>query len=300
MFAGILQMKKPNNYDNTIALVTGLFISTISAWFSIIGLTTIFPAAFWSIVVMGSSLEIGKIITAAYLYRNWNDMQIVMKYYMTAAVIVLMMITSIGAFGYLSKSHMDQSLVSGSVQGKIAIYDEQIKTEKENIEANRKQLRQMDEAVDQIMGRSTDERGANNATNIRRTQGKDRVRIASEIKESQKNILKLNEDRAPIAAEVRKVESEVGPIKYIAKFMYGDKIDENILEKSVSWIIIMLVLVFDPLALLLIMSATKPQEAVVSSTKYDREARAWLRSKANAVATDGMIWKDQEVIVTKK
>jgi hypothetical protein len=160
-----------------------------------------------------------------------------------------------GIFGFLSKAHSDQSLVSGDVQAKIAVYDEKIKTEKENIEANRKALKQMDEAVDQSMARSTTEQGANRAVNIRQSQARERTRLQTEITTSQKKIAGLNEERAPIAAEVRKVEAEVGPIKYIAAFVYGSNPDANILEKAVTWVIIIIVSVFDPLAVILLLAS---------------------------------------------
>jgi len=174
---------------------------------------------------------------------------------MTVAVIVLMMITSMGIFGYLSKAHNDQNLVSGDVAAKIAVYDEKIKTEKDNIDANRKILKQLDEAVDQVMARSQDEKGADKAVAIRKAQQKDRGRISQEITESQKKISALNDERAPIAAEVRKVEAEVGPVKYIAAFIYGSNPDSSILERAVTWIIILIVIVFDPLAVILLLAS---------------------------------------------
>jgi hypothetical protein len=160
-----------------------------------------------------------------------------------------------GIFGFLSKAHSDAGLVSGDVQSKIAIYDEKIKTAKENIEANRKQLKQMDEAVDQVMGRSTDEKGADKANNIRKSQQRDRSALAKDIEANQKLIAKLNDEAAPIRAEVRKVEAEVGPIKYIAAFVYGDNPDANVLEKAVTWVIIIIVSVFDPLAVILLLAS---------------------------------------------
>jgi hypothetical protein len=114
----------------------------------------------------------------------------------------------------------------------------------------------MDEAVDQVMGRSSDEKGAEKAVAIRRGQQKERARLQSEIATEQKTISQLSEERAPIAAEVRKVEAEVGPIKYIAKFIYGDRgADENMLEQAVTWIIILIVVVFDPLAVIMLLAA---------------------------------------------
>jgi hypothetical protein len=113
----------------------------------------------------------------------------------------------------------------------------------------------MDEAVDQVMGRSSDEKGAEKAVAIRRGQQKERARLQSEITSEQKIVATLNEERAPIAAEVRKVEAEVGPIKYIAALLYGDNPDQNILDKAVTWVIILIVIVFDPLAVSLLMAA---------------------------------------------
>jgi hypothetical protein len=118
----------------------------------------------------------------------------------------------------------------------------------------------MDEAVDQVMGRSSDEKGADKAVAIRRAQQKERARLQSEIAAEQKTIAAVSEERAPIAAEVRKVEAEVGPIKYIAALLYGDNPDNNLLERAVRWMIIMIVLVFDPLALTLILAANKQFE----------------------------------------
>jgi hypothetical protein len=205
---------------------------------------------------MGSSLEVAKLVCASWLKANWERAPWLMKSYMTIAVIVLMIITSMGIFGFLSKAHSDQSLVSGDVQSRIAIYDEKIRTAKDNIDANRKALKQMDEAVDQVMGRSQDEKGADKAVAIRRAQQKERVRLQSEIAAEQKTIAAISEERAPIAAEVRKVEAEVGPIKYIAKFIYGDNgADENMLERAVTWIIILIVVVFDPLAVIMLLAA---------------------------------------------
>jgi hypothetical protein len=140
----------------------------------------------------------------------------------------------------------------------LAIYDEKIKTEKDNIDAARAQLKQMDAAVDQTMARSDDTKGAERSLQIRKSQQKERSNLLNEIGSAQAKIAKLNEERAPIASELRKVEAEVGPIKYIAALLYGDNPDQSILEKAVRIVIIMIVIVFDPLAVLLLMAASIP------------------------------------------
>ena len=249
-----------------LTLAVALSLSIIAAYYSIAGLAAIFAAAVIPIVVMGSILELGKVVVTLWLHEYWRQCRFLMKAYLVPAVAVLMVITSMGIFGFLSKAHTDQGLVSGDVQAKIAVYDEKIRTEKDNIDANRKALKQLDEAVDQVMGRSTDERGAERAVQIRRSQQAERGRLLKEIEQSQKRITALNEERAPIAAEVRKVEAEVGPIKYIAALVYGDNPDSNLLEAAVRWVIILLVVVFDPLAIMMLLAATE-------SLKWDREKK---------------------------
>jgi energy-converting hydrogenase Eha subunit A len=238
-----------------LVLLSGLAISAVAEYYSIMGLIAIYPAAVIPIIIMGVVLGLGKISGTIWLKQNWEWSPFFLKAYVLPAIIALMLITSLGVFGFLSKAHSDQSLVSGDVQSKIAVYDEKIKTAKENIDANRKALKQMDEAVDQVMGRSNDEKGADKAVQIRRAQLKERQRLQSEIQTEQKTISVLTEERAPIAAEVRQVEAEVGPIKYIAHLLYGENPDANILEKAVIWVTVLIVIVLDPLAVVLLLAS---------------------------------------------
>ena len=237
-----------------LALFSGLALSVVAEYYSILGLTAIFSAAVIPVVIMGIALGLGKVTATLWLKQNWSITPWPMRVYLFTAILVLMMVTSMGTFGFLSKAHSDQSLVSGDVQSKIAVYDEKIKTSQDNIDVNRKALKQLDEAVDQVMGRSTSETGADKAVAIRKSQAKERTRLLAEITAEQKTIAGLREERAPIAAEVRKVEAEVGPIKYIAQFVYGET-NEGLLEKAVTWVIIILIVVFDPLAVILLLSS---------------------------------------------
>jgi len=252
-------LKRIFSFSN-LTLLVALTLSAIAAWYSIIGLTTIFAGAVVPVIIMGSALELAKITATVWLRKYWHRAGLLLKLYLVPAVIAIALITSMGIFGFLSKAHMDQGVTSGDIQSKIAIYDEKIKTEKENIQANRKALKQMDEGVDQVLGRSTDEKGADKAMAMRKSQQKERTRLQTEILQSQKSIAELNDARAPIAAEVRKVEAEVGPIKYIAALLYGDDPDQNILERAVRWVIILIVIVFDPLALMLVLAANASKD----------------------------------------
>lgn len=267
-------------------LLTALSLSVVAAWYSIIGLTAIFASAVIPIIIMGSILEVAKVTVTIWLHEYWHRCRLLMKFYLVPAVAMLMVITSMGIFGFLSKAHSDQSLVSGDVLSRIAIYDEKIKTQKDNIEANRRALKQMDEGVDSVLGRSTDEKGADKAVALRKAQQKERGRLQAEILQSQKSIAELNDARAPIAAEVRKVEAEVGPIKYIAAFIYGDNPDSNLLERAVRWVIIILVVVFDPLAIMMVLAATE-------SLKWERDNRLRPRTEPAYEADDGPLTGEQ-------
>jgi hypothetical protein len=259
-------------------LFVALLIEVVGAYYSITGLAAIFSGAVIPILIMGGVLEVGKVTAAVWLKNNWHRASVQFKLYLLPAVILLMFITSMGIFGFLSKAHNDQNLVSGDVLGKIAIYDEKIKIQRDNIDSARRALQQMDAAVDQTMSRSTSETGADKATAIRRSQARERTNLQNEIARAQTEIVKLNDQRAPIAAEVRKVEAEVGPIKYIAKLIYGDNPDANLLESAVVWVIIMIVAVFDPLALVLILAA---QQSIRWARGEDLEEPAATDEKPN-------------------
>ena len=238
-----------------LLLLSGLAISGVAIYYSVVGLTAIFAAAAIPIMIMGVSLEVGKLVIASWVKAYWERIPFLMRAYAVIGVTILMVITSLGIFGFLSKAHSDQTLVSGDSQARIAVYDEKIKISKDNIDANRKALKQMDEAVDQVMGRSQDEKGADKAVAIRRSQQRERGRLLAEIQTEQTTINKINEEAAPIRAENRKIEAEVGPIKYIAAFVYGDNPDASILERAVTWVIILIVIVFDPLAVVMLLAA---------------------------------------------
>lgn len=249
---------KINASDKLIAyltLLSGLSISAVAVYYSVAGLVSIFAAAAIPIMIMGVALEVSKLVATVWLKLNWSLAPRLIKTYLIIAITILMLITSMGIFGFLSKAHLDQAVPTGDVADKVALIDEKISTQKENINAARKALKQMDESVDQVMARSSDEKGADKAAALRRGQQKERAQLQGDIAKAQKEISALNEERAPIAKELRKVEAEVGPIKYIAALLYGDNPDQNILEKAVRWVIIIIVMVFDPLAVILLLAS---------------------------------------------
>ena len=244
----------------SLIMLVAITISAIAAWYSVAGLTAIFSAAVIPVIIMGGALEAGKLVATVWLHNNWKRAGWAFKTYLIPAIVFLMLLTSMGIFGFLSKAHSDQSLVTGDATSRVAIYDEKIATERENIAQAKKALEQMNAQVDQMLGRTDTERGTERAVVIRKQQAKERAVLQTEIAKSQKVIQQLQAERAPFAAEARKVEAEVGPIKYIAALIYGDNPDQNILERAVRWVIILIVIVFDPLALTLILAANKQFE----------------------------------------
>jgi chromosome segregation ATPase len=195
-----------------------------------------------------------------------------------------MLITSMGIFGYLSKSHLEQSTMIGPIADKVAMYDDKIKTLKENIDANKLAIKQLDAAVDQVMARTEDSKGAERSVQIRRAQQKERSRLNDEITGSQKEIVKITEEKAPIQNELRKSESDFGPIKYVAELIYGSS-DRDIIDKAVRLVIILIMLVFDPLAVLLLIAGNmtmKEQEEEENKERVE-ERISTLKNKPEPV-----------------
>lgn len=255
------------------ALLSGLSISAVAVWYSVAGLVAIFAASVIPIIVMGVVLEVGKLVATIWLKHNWNIAPRLIKLYLFVAVIILMFITSMGIFGYLSKAHLDQAVPTGNVVAQVEIIDQKIQTQNDLITSARTVLRQMDETVNQSLGRGASalppnatpaqiqaaqtaaERNTNAAATLRRNQQRERDAQQAIINKATAEIQKLREERAPLAAEIRKVEAEVGPIKYIAALIYDAKPDAELLEKAVRWVIVLIVAIFDPLAVVLLLAS---------------------------------------------
>jgi len=251
-----------------LTFLTALALSAVSAYFSVVGMASIFPGAYWPIILMFSIIEVAKVVTISWTYRNWDNAPHTLKYPFICGVVVLMMFTSMGIFGFLSKAHLEHSADVGPIVDKVALIDEKIRIEKDNINEYRKNIKQLDDTVDQIMGRSDSERGAENSYRIRKTQSKERNELASNIESSQKHLNQLNEEKAPYSNQLRKAESDFGPIKYVAELIYGSD-DRSIIDKAVRLLIIMIVSVFDPLAVLLLIAANYSLHREVETKKAE-------------------------------
>ena len=269
---------------SNLTLFVALALSTVAEYYSIIGLTAIFAGAFVPVVIMGVTLGIAKIVTTVWLRKYWDRCGLTLKLYLVPSVIVLAFLTSMGIFGFLSRAHIEQGMPTGDIAAKVSLIDEKIKVQRDNIEVSRSALSQMDAQVNARLDRGGSEQGAERAVQIRRQQAKERATLQKDISTAQAEISKLNEERSPLASELRKVEAEVGPIKYIAAMIYGDNADNNTLEAAVRWVIIILVLVFDPLAIALVLAGNQSKEWDLEDEK-DNEPKY--------EPDDGPITKDQ-------
>lgn len=266
-----------------ILFITAISLSGVAAYYAIVGLTAIFAAAVIPIIIMGSILEVSKLVVASWLYRNWSITPYIMRFYFLCAIFVLMLLTSLGIFGFLSQAHLDQGVPTGDIIARVAIIDEKIKTERENIDTNKKTLAQLDVQINELVSRTTDDKGINRSLQIRSKQKQERKELTTDIQASQLLIAKLNVERAPIATELRTVEAEVGPIKYIAALIYGDSADASLLESSVRIVILMIVFVFDPLAVLMLIAANLSLKEQSNGKKINR--KYWHRPSSNNEST---------------
>jgi len=270
-------------------LIVAIALSAVAAFYSIVGLTAIFAAAVVPIVIMGTILEIAKVVVTVWLHEYWRQCRLLMKIYLVPAVFVLMVITSMGIFGFLSKAHLDQTVPTGDVQAQVQLIDEKINNERDTIANARSLLAQLDRAVVDISNAPDREvngrviSSAERALQVRRQQARDRANLTATIEQAQARIVTLQEQKAPFAKDLRKIEAEVGPIKYIAALIYGDNPDANLLEKAVRWVIIILVAVFDPLAIMMLLAATESHKWIrrQRQEKHNNDAMAAVLPTSN-------------------
>lgn len=213
---------------NYIVLFVALVISGVAAYYSVIGLTTIFAAAFWPVVVMGTSIEAAKVVGTSWLQLNWKTAPVIIKWYLVCAIVVLSLITSLGTFGFLSKAHTDLTTTAGVTTVQLDTINQQIAIEKQRLAT----------LLDQASKYNGPMR-----------------RFEKDIQQTQDKIVQLTNDKLPLLQEENKLNAEVGPLKYVAELVYG-KTDEHTLGSAVRFVIVLIVLVFDPLALALLLAAS--------------------------------------------
>jgi len=254
-----------------LTLVTALAISGVAAWYSIAGLVAIFSSAKVAIIIMGGVLEVGKLVTASWLYRNWHITPLLLKTYLTTAVVVLMLITSMGIFGFLSKAHLDQTIqMGGTNELQITQLERLIDNQQRVIEDAETVLEQLDGAVQTLIDYERI-RGETGAIATRASQKEERQALNETINAAVSRINEHQQNLIPFKKEQISLEAEVGPLKYIAELIYGDQA-KDLLDEAVRWVILLIVFVFDPLAVLLLIAANmnltqpKPTKKIEAAT----------------------------------
>lgn len=281
-----------------LIVLSALTLASVAAYFSIIGLTTIFPGVFWSIVIMGVALEIGKLVTAVWLHRNWKKSAKLMKLYLTISVLILSGITSMGIFGFLSKSHIEQEAGSFQYSSQISMLDkklESIQSKKLSLETQKKtneqlknddysslqrlniRLKDLDSIISDIReqgGFSTSskiekerERQLNERASIDQSKQDIQNRLESYRLKLEENIfpqlgkleedyLSVNLEKSKIESKLKELEAEIGPVKYIAELVSDFGGPDVNAESAVRMVILILIFVFDPLAILLVVAGS--------------------------------------------
>ena len=237
-----------------LTLVMALAISGVAAWYSIAGLVAIFASAKLAIIIMGGVLEAGKLVTASWLYRNWHTVPFLLKSYLTTAVVVLMFITSMGIFGFLSKAHLDQTIQTGGTNElQISRLERLVNNEQRTITDAETVLQQLDMAVQTLINYDRI-RGETGAIATRENQKEERTTLNKTINDAVATINRYQEELLPLKKEQISLEAEVGPLKFIAELIYGDQA-RDFFDEAVRWVILLIVFVFDPLAVLLLIAA---------------------------------------------
>lgn len=227
-----------------LTFLAAFLLSGIAAYYSVVGLTSIFVGAYWSVVIMGSSLEFAKLVTASWLYRNWKTAPWTLKSYLTTSVLLLMLITSMGIFGFLSKSHIDSTLNAG-----VNTVELKTLTQQETI---------LKDKLDYLLKRAKDPSTASN-------------KLDKQIQTTQKQLSEVNDKKLPLLKESNKLSADIGPIKYVADMFYGA--DENGVDKAVRMVIMLIMLVFDPLAVLLLIAGNISLEKRNGKSKEVQDIR---------------------------
>lgn len=240
----------------SITLLVALSISAVAAFYSIIGLMAIFSAAALEIALMGAVLEVGKLVTASWLYQHWQSKLVpkLLKIYLTIAVVVLVFITSMGIFGFLSKAHIDQTILTGDNSLEISQIETRIERQEKRVIDAELVISQLDAQVQTLIDYDRI-RGEDGAVATRENQKEERAELNKVIDDAMTVISELNVQKLALSKEQIQLDAEVGPLKYIAELVYGEENAKDHFDQAVRWVIIVFIFVFDPLAVLLLIAA---------------------------------------------
>ena len=265
-----------------LTFLSAISISIIAAGYSIIGLATLFAGAVVPIIAMGSALEVGKLVAASWLYQNWrSDVPKLLKAYLFGSIIILIFITSMGIFGFLSKAHLDQVKPTSGNNIKITAINNQITRQQNVIDRSEKTLIQLDKSIEVFLNNDFATRGLKE----RKNQEEERKGLNKDIKNASNEIATLSDEKAGLQLAQDKIEAEVGPIKYVAELIYGKNEAQSHFDEAVRIVILILIFVFDPLAVLLLIAANislKQWKMKKNLTQINKEEQ--LQNKLNRLS----------------
>ena len=233
-----------------LTLLVALAISTVAAYYSIVGLMAIFAGAKLAIAIMGVVLEIGKLVVASWTFQNWKTSPVSIRSYFIVSVVVLMFITSLGIFGFLSRAHIEQSSPTVLLEERVDRIN--LKVEQKTTQINRYQSRldTLDDALQRYIELGAISKGLRKIGEMDNETSLLKIKIEG----LEKEIDDLTDRKYGLKSKINLAEVEVGPIRYVASMIY-DEVNETQLEEAVRWIIILLIFVFDPLAVMLVIAA---------------------------------------------
>lgn len=254
---------------NYMALIVAIGLSSVAGVISVYGLIAIFAANPWAVGIVGGSLELAKVIAATWLHHHWKETTNSIKVYLTTAVAILMLITSMGIYGFFSKAHIDQQVTHS--QNTSVLDLSKVETEIKGLQIKISNLSDQEKllipqvaALAKSITEKTAVEGQTKTTRNELQKSRDELKklrdeltkVTSDKAKANADITRLETQKVGLNAETKKLEAEVGPIKYVAAW-FSDKPGTEQLEAAVRWMILLLVFVFDPLAIALIVAASR-------------------------------------------
>ncbi len=229
---------------NILLLIAAIALSLMSGYFSITGMAQLFPASPIAIMLMMAALECSKIICSVWLHNNWSSKTLskLFRGYMVAAIAVLMMLTSLGIYGFLAHGHLQQQAPLAGIELQIAQKNQSITQLTSEMQADDVRLNQLDSAINNMIQNDKSQQ----ALKLRRSQASERREIKADKESLSKQIEAVNAELLPLKTQVNDVETKLGPVKYVADLL-GIKDTEG----AVRIIILMIMFAFDPLAILM-------------------------------------------------
>ena len=250
-----------------LTLLVALAISTVAAYYSIVGLMAIFAGAKLAIAIMGVVLEIGKLVVASWTFQNWKTSPFSIRSYFIVAVIVLMLITSLGIFGFLSRAHIQQSSPTSLLEERIERINLKVEQKTGQIQRYQGRLDTLDDALQRYIELGAISKGLRKIGEMDNETSLLKIKIEG----LEGEIDELTDRKYGLKTKINLAEVEVGPIRYVASMLY-DEVSDSQLEEAVRWIIILLIFVFDPLAVMLVIAAN------ISLKNYRRERKMATRT----------------------